>query len=192
MGAFKHHDVACQKPLTDATEQAQEIAAPGPNAFHRVGMHFANAIIVIIARPLATSRCMANRLVPTTRRGEVLIGRPFIGVDGRIAAGMGHHQRFQRGPISPFTDPQADMTTAAPDNPDCRRTIAGPGPVAARLIGPPARWVERVGVFAAFLAGVLIQFVGFGHRVGEWRGRGKNALPPVRVSRVVVRAGGCD
>ena len=84
------------------------------------------------------------------------------------------------------------MATVAPDNSDNRRTIAGPGSVAARLVGPPAWWVEPLGVFAAFLTGVLIEFVGFGHWVGQWRGRGKNARPPVCVSRVVVRAGGCD
>jgi hypothetical protein len=47
-------------------------------------------------------------------------------------------------------------------------------------------------VFAAFLTGVLIEFVGFGHWIGQGCGRGKNARPPVCGSRVVVRAGGCD
>jgi hypothetical protein len=192
MGAFKHHDVARQKPLIDATEQAEEIAAPGPNAFHRVVMDFANAITVVIARPLAAPWRMANRLVTTASRGEVLIGRPFIGGDDRVAARMGDHEWFQCGSISPFTDLQPDLVRVAPDNSDNRRTITVPGPVAARLIGPVARWVAWIGVFTAFLTGVLIEFVGFGHWVGEWRGRGKNAPPPVCVSRVVVRAGGCD
>src|SRR6266545_4656886 len=122
MGTFKHHDVARQKPLTDATEQAKGVSAPGPNAFHRVVMDFANAITVIIARPLAMSRCMANCLVTTASGGEVLIGRPFIGVDDRVGARMGDHEGFQCGPISVVTDPKADMATAAPDNSDNRGT----------------------------------------------------------------------
>lgn len=192
MGAFKHHDVARQKPLTDATEQAKEIAAPGPNAFHRVGMDFANAITVIIARPLAPVGCMANRLVTTASGAEVLIGRPVIGVDDRVGARMGDHERFQCGPISVLTDPEADLAAVATDNADNRGTIALPRPVAARLIGSAAWWVEHLGVFAAVLTGVLVQFVGFGHWVGHWCGRGKNAPPDANVSRVVVRAGGCD
>jgi hypothetical protein len=47
-------------------------------------------------------------------------------------------------------------------------------------------------VFAPFLASVLIEFIGFGHWVGEWCGRGKNARPPVCVSRAAVRADVCD
>jgi hypothetical protein len=192
MGAFKHHDVARQKPLIDATEQAEEIAAARPNALHGVGVDFTNAIAVIIARPLAAPGCVTNGLVMTATRAQVLIGCPFIGVDDRVAARMGDHEWFQGGSISPFTDLQPDLVRVAPDNSDNRRTITGPGPVAARLVRPAARRIVWVGMFTTLLASVLIQFVGFGHWIGEWRGRGKNARPPVCVSRVVVRAGGCD
>jgi hypothetical protein len=192
MGAFKHHDVACQKPLTDATEQAKEVSTAGPNAFHGVVMNFANAITVIITCPLAILGCMANCLMTTACGSEVLIGRPFIGVDDRIIARMGNYKRFQRGAIRPFTDPQPDMTTAPPNDPHNRRMVAGPSAVAAHLIGPVARWVSCISVFAAFLTGVLIEFVGFGHWVGQGYGRGKNALPPGCVSRAAVRASECD
>jgi hypothetical protein len=192
MGAFKHRHVARQKPLTDTTEQAQEIAAPGPNAFHGVGMDFANTITVIIARPLAASGRVTNRLVTTATRGEVLIGRPFIGGDDRVGARLGEHEWFQRGPISPFTEVQADLPTAAPDDPYNRWAVGGPSPVAARLVGSPARWVSRISVFATFLFGVLIQFIGFCHWIGQGCGRGKNAPPQGSVSRAVVRGDGCD
>jgi hypothetical protein len=155
-------------------------------------MDFANTIIIIIARPFALSWRMANGLMGSSTGGEMVIGCPFIGVDDRIIARMGEHEGFECGPIRVFTHLEADLTTAAPDNPDDWGTIALPGSVAARLIGPPPRWVERVGVFAAFLTGVLIEFVGFGHWVGEWCGRGKNARPPVCGSGVVVRVGGYD
>ena len=155
-------------------------------------MDFPNTITVIIARPLAASQRVANRLVTTATRGEVLIGRALIGGDDCVGARMGDHEWFQRGAISVFTDLEANVATAAPDDPDNRRTIAGPGPVAARLVGPPARWVSRISMFAAFLASVLIQFIGFGHWVGQRRGRGKNAPPQGSVSRAVVRGDGCD
>ena len=192
MAAFKHRNIASQKPFAQATIQTQEIAAACPNALHRIVMDFANAITVIITRPLAPSWCMAHCLVATASRGEVLIGRPFISVDDRVGACMGKHEGFECGSVSVSTHLEADMTTAASDNTDNWGTIALPGSVATRLIGPAARWVERVGMFATFLTGVLIEFVGFGHWVGQWCGRGKNAPPGASVSRVVVRAGGCD
>jgi hypothetical protein len=192
MGTFKHRHVARQKPLTDTTEQAHQITAPGPNAFQGVVMDFPNTVTVIIARPLAASWCMANRLVTTAAGGEVLIGRPFIGIHDRIGARMGDYKWFQRGAISPFTDLEANVATAAPDESDNRETIAGPGPVATRFVCAAAGWVEWIRVWAAFLFGVLVQFVGFGYWVGEWRGRGKNAPPQACVSRAAVPGDECD
>jgi hypothetical protein len=155
-------------------------------------MDFANAITVIITRPLAPSWCMAHCLVTTVSGGEVLIGRPFISVDNRAGARMAEHEGLQCGPISSFTNLEADLATAASDDTDNWGTIASPGSVATRLIGPPAWWVEPLSVFAAFLDGVLIQFVGFGRWIGHGCDRGKNAPPGASVSRVVVRAGGYD
>ena len=192
VAAFKHRDVSSQKPFADATEETQEVTAAGPDAFHRVVVDFANTITIIIARPLTAPWRMANRLVTTASGGQVLIGRPFISVDDRLRASMGDHERFQRGAIRPFTEAQTDHTTAPPDDPDNWRTIAGPGSVAARLVGPLARWVSWISVFAAFLASILIQLIGFGDWVGQWGARGKNAPPQVSVSRAVVPEDGCD
>src|SRR5262249_16690442 len=72
MGAFQHHEVAGHKPLTDATQPAQEIAAASPSHFHTVVMDFANGVAVIIARPLALSWRMANGLMGRSTRGEVI------------------------------------------------------------------------------------------------------------------------
>jgi hypothetical protein len=55
VAGFKHRDVSSQKPFADATKETHQIAAAGPNAFYRVVVDFANAITVIIARPLAAS-----------------------------------------------------------------------------------------------------------------------------------------
>jgi hypothetical protein len=191
VATLKHRDVTRQKPLTEATEQAQEIAAAGPNAFHGIVMDFANTITIIIARPLAAPWRMANRLVRTACGSKVLIRRPFIGVDDRAGARMSDHEWFQRGPISPFTEAQADRGTAPPDDSDNRRTIAGPSSVAARLVGPTMRRVSRISVFAAFLASILIEFIGFRHWVGQGCSRGKMRCHQC-VSGVVVRAGGFD
>jgi len=138
-------------------------------------MNFPNPVAIIIARPLPLSRRVADGLVGPSGGGEVTVGRPFIGVDDRVGAGMGHHQPFQPGAITVFAEAQPDVPTAAPDDSHNRWTIGGPGPMAARLVGAAARRVVRIGVSAPFLASVLIQFIGFSHRIGQRRGRGKNA-----------------
>jgi hypothetical protein len=90
VSALEHCGVASQIPFADTTKYAEEIAAAGPNAFHCVVVNFTNAITIIIARPLAAPGRVADRLVTTATRGEVLIGRLFI----RIGARMGEYEGF--------------------------------------------------------------------------------------------------
>ena len=79
---------------------------------------------------------------------------------------MGNDKRFQCGSISLFRHPKADTASVAPDYSHNRRAITRPRAMATRLVGSPARWIKRVAVFATFLTGILIQFVGLGHWVG--------------------------
>src|SRR5262245_16647065 len=104
---LKHGAVLVQEPLTHATEGAQEVSRASPDAFDRVGMDFTDAIAVIITRPFAVSRRMADGLMASARLCYVAIGRPFIGVDRRIIAGMPFHQRLKRRTGAVVTDLQA-------------------------------------------------------------------------------------
>lgn len=155
-------------------------------------MDFANAITIIIARPLALSWRMADSPVDTTSGSELPIGCPLIGVDDGIIAGVGQEQWLKRGAIAMVAQAQPELPTAAPHNPDNRRPIALPGSMAARWVGPAAWWITWVAVFAAFLASVLVEFIGFSHWVGQRRCRGKNAMPQVSVSRAVAPRDACD
>src|SRR5262245_52281059 len=92
MRPLKHGAVLVQKPLTHATEGAQEVSHARPDPFDRVGMDFADAIAVIIPRPFALSRGMADGLMASARLCYVAIGRPFISVDCCTIAGMPFHE----------------------------------------------------------------------------------------------------
>jgi hypothetical protein len=59
------------------------------------------------------------------------------------------------------TDLQADLPAAAANHTRNRWPIALPGAVATLFIGTAAGWVCSLRVFAAFLAGVFSEFVGF-------------------------------
>jgi hypothetical protein len=192
VATLKHRDVSSQKPFADTTKEPQEIATARPNAFHRVIVDFANAITIIITRPFALSWRMADSPVDTTSGCELPISRPLIGVDDRIIAGVGQEQWLKRGAVAVVAEAQPDLPTATPHNPDNRWAITSPGSVTTRLVGPATWRISHISVFAPFLASVLIEFIGFGHWVGEWCGRGKNARPPVCVSRAAVRADVCD
>src|SRR5215207_1011443 len=69
MRPLKYGTVLIQEALTHATEGAQEVSQACPDAFDRVGMDFAYTIAVIIPRPFALSRGMADRLMTSTRLG---------------------------------------------------------------------------------------------------------------------------
>src|SRR5262245_7408680 len=105
---------------------------------------------------------------------------------------MGFHERLKRGAIAMVAQTQPNLPTVAPHDPDNRRTIIGPGSMTTCLVRPAAWRVEWISVFSAFLASILIQFIGFGHWVGEWCSGGKNARPPASVFRAVAPRGACD
>jgi hypothetical protein len=161
VAALKHRDISSQKPFADATKETQKIAPASPNAFARVVVDFTNAITVIIARPLALSSSMADGLMMTASGGEVLIGCPLVVVDSCDGTSMRYKQRLKCGAIGGFAEAQADLSALTSHNPDNRRTVALPGSVTTRLVRPPAWWVTLLGMLAAFLASILIQFIRF-------------------------------
>jgi hypothetical protein len=76
---------------------------------------------------------------------------------------MGFHERLERRTITVATDLQADVPAGAPNHSGNRWSIRIPGAMPTGLIGTTAGWICWIGVFVAFLASVLVQFIGFGH-----------------------------
>ena len=78
---------------------------------------------------------------------------------------MPFHERLKRRTIAPVTDLQADVPAAAANHTRNRWPISVPGAMTTGLIGTPAGWVSWVGVLVAFLASVLVEFIGLSHVV---------------------------
>jgi len=78
---------------------------------------------------------------------------------------MGFHKGLERRSIAMVTDLQADVPAAAANHPGNRWSITLPGAMTTRLISTTARRVSWISVFVAFLASVLVEFIGFGQIV---------------------------
>src|SRR5260221_7181306 len=78
---------------------------------------------------------------------------------------MGFHKGLERRTIAAVTDPQADVPAAAANHPGNRWSITLPGAMPTGVIGTTARRGSWVRMLGAFLASVLVAFIGFGHRV---------------------------
>jgi hypothetical protein len=76
---------------------------------------------------------------------------------------MPFHERLKRRTITMVTDLQADVPAAATNDTRNRRPISVPGAMTTGVIGTAAGWVSWVSVVAAFLAGVLVEFIGLSH-----------------------------
>ena len=76
---------------------------------------------------------------------------------------MGFHEGLERRSIAVVADLQADVPAATANHPRNRRSIGFPRAMTTGLIGTTARWVGNISVFAAFLAGVLVEFIGLSH-----------------------------
>jgi hypothetical protein len=147
-----------------------------PDPFQRIVVDFADAIPILIACPFPATRPMADRPMGAPSCGQVVICPPLVGVDGRVRPSMRLDKGLQGGPITVAADPSADLAALTPDHASARHAIRLPGAVPARLIRAPARWIGRVAVRAAFLACVLVQFIGLRDLIRERSRGGKAAV----------------
>jgi hypothetical protein len=78
---------------------------------------------------------------------------------------MRFHEGLERRTIAAVTDLQADVPAAAANHPGNWWSITLPGAMTTGFIGTTARRVSWISVFVAFLASVLVEFIGFSHRI---------------------------
>jgi hypothetical protein len=78
---------------------------------------------------------------------------------------MRFHKGLECRTISGVTDLQAQLPAAAANHPGNRRSITLPRAMTTRLIGTAAGRICWISVFAAFLASVLVEFIGFSQRI---------------------------
>ena len=78
---------------------------------------------------------------------------------------MRFHKGLECRTIAVVTDLQADLRAATANHPCNRWSITLPSAMTTGVIGTVARRVCWISVFVAFLASVLVEFIGFGQRI---------------------------
>ena len=73
--------------LVHAPERAQEIAQAGPEPFDGVVVNLADAVAILITRPLALTRRVADGDVDAIGLAQMAVGAPLVGVDDRPRLG---------------------------------------------------------------------------------------------------------
>src|SRR6266545_4712459 len=88
---------------------------------------------------------------------------------------MPFHERLKRRTITLLTDLQADLRAAATNHTRNRWPISVPGAMTTGFIGTAAGWVSWISVMMAFLAGLLVEFIGLSHVIRQ-RAEGGESL----------------
>ena len=89
VGPLEEGHILAQKPLAHPPERLQQGAQPGPDAFERSVVDFADAVPIRVARPFAVARRVADRRMGTTGRRQTDVCLPLVGVDGGIRPRVG-------------------------------------------------------------------------------------------------------
>ena len=142
---FAHGQIVVQILFVDSPKRAQKIACRGPQTFDGIGVDFADAIAVIIARPLFLA--MTHRVVDPI---DMIVTLRFIGVTSGVFLSVAVHVFLPRLPIGMLPYPQPALATFPTDGPHDGRAIILIGPVASAFVGAAAWRVARIAVFVAF------------------------------------------
>jgi len=147
---LKDGDVTRKIGFLDTPERPQERPQGGSPSLAGVAMHLAVPIAVIVACPFTGA--MTDGAV---NRMHITIARPLIGVKDRPGGRYIHrHDGPARllGGLVAYNIPYRARVTA--DDADDRRAVVRERAMAALLVGPPSRWVCRVGVAVTFFPAV--------------------------------------
>ena len=80
-------EVLLKVDLVHAAERTKKIADSRPQSFDGVNVNLSDSVAIVIARPFALARCMANRDMVALRPGQTKVGTPFVGVNGGSIVG---------------------------------------------------------------------------------------------------------
>src|SRR5688572_8381797 len=140
-----HGDITTQAMFTHAAKNTQESAQARPHAFRRVGVNFADAIAIIIPRPLFVT--MSDHRTWTGNRVVAVI---FIGIDMRSFARKLLDMLAQRDLFRIRHHAQAHFARLSSHRPQNRGTVIGKGAASPAFVGATAGWIGWLKVFASF------------------------------------------
>src|SRR4051812_27322877 len=99
---------------------------------------------------------------------------------------------LERRTIAVVTDLQAELSTTTANHPSNRWSISLPCAMPTGFIGTAARWVCWISMYVAFFAGILVEFIRFGHTIRQAVKGGKAGGPTRLGWRVGERADARD
>src|SRR5512133_674611 len=122
-----------------ATKGAQKRSHPSPHPFGRIGMHFTEAVTIIVTSPFLDG--MTDSGMGSL---ELVITVVFIGVD--LSGGLGELMNMptKGGARRIADDAQPHLSALSPNRPDNRGTIIGIGSPSTPFIRPPSWWVRWI------------------------------------------------
>ena len=159
-------NITGEKLLMNTPKRAKEVANRRPDPFNPVRMHLANAIAIVISRPLPIF--MTDHTVLTIQTG---IPTPTICIDDRFRERELMHMIRQSLFIRVTHHTQSHTTTLTTKRPNNRRAIIGVGAVAPPFVPAPTGRVCGVSVAIPFLTSVLEHLICLGMLIGQRRNR---------------------
>jgi len=142
---FTHSQIAVQVFFVDTAKRAQKIACGRPQPFDGVGMHFPDAIPILIAGPFLLA--VPHRVMSPF---DAVVALPLIRITGGACLSVAVDVFLQRLAIGMLAHAQSTLPTLPADGADDGRTIVLIGPVPTAFVGAAARRIARVAVFVAF------------------------------------------
>jgi len=128
-----------------AAKGAQEVAHRRPQALDGVDVHFPNAVVVVIPRPLLAA--MTDRSVAAL---DMIVARPLIRMTACGRAGEGVDMATQGRPIRRLPYPQPAAARAAAHRPHHRGPIGLISALPLALVGPAPGRIAGIGVPCPF------------------------------------------
>jgi hypothetical protein len=132
-------NIPAQEMLTDTAQRAEKVTPASPQACRGVGMHFADAVAVVIACP-----CLVSMRYCRTRTLKGMVAVVCIGVQVSLRLSEWFHLLAHRRAGRIADHPQTHLLGFTSNRPQYRRTVIGKGAPSPPFIGAPPRRVAGV------------------------------------------------
>ncbi len=145
-------DVLRQVLFVDAPEGPQEITQPRPDPFGGVAVDLADAVAVIVARPLVSTgfELVAHLLSNPPVLGEPVVATPFVRVDDGSRSGALEHLGMDFPCSAGMQDLKGKLPGRAIDHAQNRDAVVFPAAVSLDLIASLARRIFGIGMRRTF------------------------------------------
>ncbi len=143
------------------TKWMQKCSHSSPHPFGRIGMHFANAIAIIVTSPFLDG--MTDSGMGTL---ELVIAVRFIGVDLSIGLGELINMPTEGGTCRIADDAQPHLPALSPNRPDDGGTVVDIGSRPCRLFARRRGGSAGSQCSSPFFPRILKHFIGFGLVIG--------------------------